>query len=245
MTDAVISDSSDKIRNLFAILLALCDLSNPLELWEEFKNELCRDIHYRWRQQIPDADFNGDNYNEGLADIGDKLLMICGKKLSDFNLSAPDRQRLAHIIPNELQFDMHALQLQVTDNVPLLNQEQLNIYELVMDKINSQSGVIIFLDAPGGTGKTFLLNLILASVRNHNNVALAVASSGIASTLLEGGSTAHPLFKLPLNLNEIEHLTCNITKNSSIGRIINDEKLLIWDEATMSHKRAFEACDRT
>ncbi len=42
-----------------------------------------------------------------------------------------------------------------------------------------------------------LLNLILAKVREQKRNALAVASSGIAGTLLEGGLTAHAAFKLP------------------------------------------------
>lgn len=36
-------------------------------------------------------------------------------------------------------------------------------------------------DVPGGTGKTFLMNLLLASVRKDKNIAVAVASSGIHS----------------------------------------------------------------
>jgi len=43
------------------------------------------------------------------------------------------------------------------------------------------------LDAPGGTGKFFLISLILATIRSQNKIALALVSSGIAETLLEGG----------------------------------------------------------
>ena len=48
---------------------------------------------------------------------------------------------------------------------------------------------MLFFDAPGGTGKTFLINLILAKLRSEGNIALATASSGIAATLLTGGRT--------------------------------------------------------
>ena len=57
-----------------------------------------------------------------------------------------------------------------------------------------------FLNALGGTGKTFLISLILAEIRSNNGIALAVASSGIAATLLDGFRTAHSGFKLPLNI---------------------------------------------
>lgn len=53
--------------------------------------------------------------------------------------------------------------------------------------MNSGSGEIYFIDAPGGTGKMFLISLFLARIRSQSKVALAFASSGIAATLLEGG----------------------------------------------------------
>ncbi|GFS28181.1 uncharacterized protein TNIN_184851 [Trichonephila inaurata madagascariensis] len=45
--------------------------------------------------------------------------------------------------------------------------------------------------APGSTGKTFLISIILATIRSQNNIALAIASAGIATTLLDGGLLAH------------------------------------------------------
>ena len=73
-----------------------------------------------------------------------------------------------------------------------------------MDIIKRDEGSLIFLDAPGGTGKTFILNLILAEIRKKGEIALAVASSGVAATLLHGGRTAHSALKLPLNFNLTE-----------------------------------------
>ena len=56
-----------------------------------------------------------------------------------------------------------------------------------MKVVNDGTGGIFFLDAPGGTGKTFLISLILATIQSQHGIALALASSGIAATLLEGG----------------------------------------------------------
>lgn len=66
--------------------------------------------------------------------------------------------------------------------------------------MNKHKGNIFFLDAPGGTGKTFLANLILAKIRQSGKIAIA-ASSGIAATLLKDGETAHSTFKLHLSVN--------------------------------------------
>ncbi|CAB3236791.1 unnamed protein product [Arctia plantaginis] len=94
-------------------------------------------------------------------------------------------------------------------------------------------------------GKTFLMSVVLATVRARSNIAVAVASSGIAATLLEGCRTAHSALKLPLNLQTIEEPTCNITKNSAMAKDLSASKIIIWDECTMAHKRALEALNRT
>ena len=51
---------------------------------------------------------------------------------------------------------------------------------------SGQTG-IFFIDGPGGTGKTYLENLLLKKIHSNQHIALAVASSGIAALLLEGG----------------------------------------------------------
>ena len=71
----------------------------------------------------------------------------------------------------------------------------------VIASIESEAGRLFFIDAPGGTGKTFLINLILAEIRSKYDIALAMASSGIAATLLDDGRTAHSALKLPLKVN--------------------------------------------
>ncbi|KAL4104185.1 hypothetical protein QTP88_019494 [Uroleucon formosanum] len=85
---------------------------------------------------------------------------------------------------------------------------------------------VLNLDAPGGTGKTYLINILLAKVRSSYRIAIAAASSGIAATLLHGGKTAHFAFKLPLNLNTIEIPTCNINKQSNMANVLKKYKLI-------------------
>ena len=68
-------------------------------------------------------------------------------------------------------------------NLPLLTSDQCEVYDCFCSMIDGDEGGILFLDAPGGTGKTFLINLILAQLRLEGKIALATASSGIAATL--------------------------------------------------------------
>ena len=78
----------------------------------------------------------------------------------------------------------------------------------------------VLLYAPGSTGKTFLINLLLAKVRNDRKIAITVASSGVAPTLLDGSKMAHFGFKLSLNLNHSESALCNICKQSDLAQVL-------------------------
>ncbi|XP_074362379.1 uncharacterized protein LOC141702628 [Apium graveolens] len=73
-------------------------------------------------------------------------------------------------------------------------------------------------------------------------VVLPVASSGIAATLMPGGRTAHSRFKIPIVLDECS--TCNIAHDSDVAQLIKQTQLIIWDEAPMQHRYAFECLDR-
>uniref|UniRef100_A0A0L8IB38 ATP-dependent DNA helicase n=1 Tax=Octopus bimaculoides TaxID=37653 RepID=A0A0L8IB38_OCTBM len=106
------------------------------------------------------------------------------------------------------------------------------------------AGGIFFLDAPAGTGKTFVTKLILAEIRRTQGIALAVASSGIAA-LLPGGRTAHSTFKLPLDLAKTDTPICNISNSSDQAEVFRRCKLIVWDEYTMAHRGALEALDRS
>ena len=59
-----------------------------------------------------------------------------------------------------------------------------------------------FLNAPGGCGKTFLIDGLLVTVIGMGKIALAVASSGMTPELLEGGRTAHLGLKTPIPIDE-------------------------------------------
>ncbi|KAI3783632.1 hypothetical protein L1987_42718 [Smallanthus sonchifolius] len=57
------------------------------------------------------------------------------------------------------------------------------------------------------------------------------------------GRTAHSRFHIPINLNEDS--LCHIKPNNEVAFLLKETELIIWDEAPMIHKHAFEALDRT
>ncbi len=78
-------------------------------------------------------------------------------------------------------------------------------------------------------------------IRSEGKIGIAVATSGIASNLLDGGQTAHSIFKIPLQINN--ESTCNVKINSEIADLIRLADVIIWDEAVMAHKHVFKAVD--
>ncbi|CAG9836262.1 unnamed protein product [Diabrotica balteata] len=64
-------------------------------------------------------------------------------------------------------------------------------------------------------------------------------------TLLDGGRTAHSVFKLPLNIQNNPDAVCNIKKQSSMATVLKQCKIIIWDECTMAHNHSIEALNRT
>ncbi|CAF2330553.1 unnamed protein product [Brassica napus] len=71
----------------------------------------------------------------------------------------------------------------------------------------------------------------------------SVASSGIAALLLPGGRTAHSRFNIPIDLKATS--TCHITPGTMLAELIEKAALIIWDEAPMTHRHAFEALDKS
>ena len=162
-----------------------------------------------------ELDFNDDIFNLALNDLQDKVLSMGGRELSEYGLPQPqtvDNDRFARVYRREIDYNQGEQKAYVEQNLPLLTTDQREVYDCFCSMINGDEGGMLFLDAPGGTGKTFLINLILAKLRSEGKIALATASSGIAATLLTGGRTLHSTFKIPLDLHAMDVPICSIKK---------------------------------
>ena len=142
------------------------------------------------------------------------------------------------------------------ENFPKLNKDQLHVFNTLKNLLEESieyskrgkvprenNGTIVFLDAPGGTGKTFTLNVLISWVVMKDKLVAASAASGIASTMLHNGRTAHNQFKLPINITQDS--VCNISKQQDLASFLQDVLLIIIDEATMLDRYCYECLDRT
>nr|GEY94133.1 hypothetical protein [Tanacetum cinerariifolium] len=80
-------------------------------------------------------------------------------------------------------------------------------------------------------------------LRSKGDIVLNVASSGIATLLLEGRRIAHSCFAIPINI--VEDSMCHIAADSDLADLIRKANLIIWDEAPMINRHCYEAFDRT
>ena len=250
MQEASVSNSASSLRSLFAVILTWCEPSNPLDIYEHHKEHMAEDFLHQQRTRLNDNDlsFNDDIFNLALNDLQDKVLSMGGRELSEYGLPQPqavDNDRFARVYHREIDYDQGEQQANVEHNLPMLTADQREVYNCFCSMIDGNEGGMLFLDAPGGTGKTFLINLILAKLRSEGNIALATASSGIAATLLTGGRTLHSTFKIPLDLYAMDIPICSIKKGTALSRVIQEGKATVVDEAPMTNKLAFEALDRT
>ncbi|GBP66704.1 hypothetical protein EVAR_79060_1 [Eumeta japonica] len=250
LAEAALNCTAIQIRLLFAIVLTTCFPARAQILWENHKDSMTDDILHQHRIRCHDLTitFSDEMYNEALIAIEDLCIVIANLPLSNFGMNSPNRTAsdlMNTEMNRELQYSTVEMAAIVARNVPLMNEEQRTIYDRIMLAVSAGQGGFFFLDAPGGTGKTFVISLILAEIRSNNGIALAVASSGIAATLLDGGRTAHSVFKLPLNIQNNPDAVCNIKKQSSMATVLKRCKLIIWDECTMAHKHSLEALNRT
>jgi len=127
------------------------------------------------------------------------------KTLEEFGLLAPfvafDRLETNCLLEVERDYNVEVLQAEVAMAIESFNDGQRVAYDGVINAYATHHAKVIFIDGPDGTGKTYTENLILNVVRSRGDIALDVASLGIATLLLSGGQTTHSYMKIPIALD--------------------------------------------
>ncbi|XP_026439102.1 uncharacterized protein LOC113337723 [Papaver somniferum] len=247
LQEAVVMQNGNQLRKLFCIILSQCNPSRPEVLWAKFGMNICDDLPRRLRTR-----FNIQNPTDELAmDYGlyllDQLLQRSGKKLEKYESMPRPRHDWGQIVGNRYIWDHRQLQFALSDSVIQSDIEKLNVaqrsaYNAIVDSVNDRNGRMFFLNGSAGTGKTFLYNTIARRCRKDGKIVLTVASSGIASLLLDGGRTAHRTFKIPFEVQDDNSIS--ISKDSDYAQLLKEVRLIICDEVSMQHRFCVEAVDR-
>ncbi|KAF8081784.1 hypothetical protein N665_0867s0006, partial [Sinapis alba] len=220
-----------QLRDMFVTFLINCFVSSPKDLWEHSWKLMSEDILYK-RQSIlghKNLQLDDENLEQYTLIKVEKLMRMHERSLNDFGGIPKIKPVLLKELGNslwnqELDYDVAEETLKHETQYNQLNDEQRVVYNAVLESIEKRKG-----------------NCSLLRSRKH--IVLPVASSGIAALLLPNGRTAHSRFNIPLKLSE-EKL-CHIKPGTMLSELIENTDLIIWDEAPITHKHAFEALDKT
>jgi hypothetical protein len=239
-----------QLRSLFAIILEYNHPEKPGDLWAKYLPSMMEDKVCQLRELgLPcDEAALARCANAALWDV-EQLLRVQGLSMKDFaGMPIPLRpsgpEHMSEFRRAEVTYDRDALQEAADRDLRRCTEEQRTIVDECMRFLAQPAATkkMMFIDSPAGGGKTFLMNLILGMLRGRGDIALACASTGIASMLLAGGTTAHSRFGIPVPVNEESVSSVRVT--SERANIIADATVIIWDEITMADKHAVECADR-
>lgn len=196
LADTVTMRTARSLRQPVAVLLHTCELSDPVSLLKKYKENLSDDFKHYGHLMLRgfEAGFSDESMNRALIDIEDKMFSADGNSLQTYGLSQFRRTTL-NTVPTGI---IGALERYVSENEPKSLRVRHLAYNTIFASVRlRKSG--LFLDAPGGRGKTFFTKFLLAKVQKKK-LAVAVASSEIAATILSGGRTADFAFNCQLIL---------------------------------------------
>ena len=252
--DAKLYNSGKQLRSLFVYALTSEAIADPITMWNRFSEDFCDDLRHR-----DDLKAHVERLGEEWAEFADPYLdyglYLIKLGLEDFEKTPQavglvdpvlpwDQMEGDRAILAELEYDCDQEQADATANIATLNQGQRAAFDTIVAKVDTDpSGAHFFLDGPAGTGKSHLYKTLCNHYRGQRDIVLCVASSGIASLVLPGGTTAHSRFKIPIDIHEDN--VCSVPKQGALRRLIQRTKLIIWDEVPMQHKYNVEAVHRT
>jgi hypothetical protein len=240
--------TSSQLRNLFVTMILFCEVGDERAFFERDWRHLADDIQYRYRQTTGDISYRipDTELRDYLLDELAVLFGNSGHNIREYNLpqrsSGSSSLSTNRLIDEELSYCPRNF-TGPSDLLSSLNPGQLHAFTSIVDRVLNNEPGFFFVSGYGGTGKTYLWSSIMTFLRAQGKIVLAVASSGVASLLLAGGRTAHSRFKIPCDLDDSS--VCEIRRGTMLAELIETASLIIWDEALMTHRQAFEALDRT
>ena len=248
---------------MFATIVVHCEPSDPKQLLNNFMSKLIADLRRRYirnreAQKMLHDDTQAREYV--LLEVSQELLKF-GRGMEKYGLPSVDTalQDLPDL-EEKKEVDLEALRMETKSQIICLNEEQMQAFTAVVSAalpgvtagepfkpVNSseclkERNKVFFLDASGGTGKTFLIQAIHKLLRCRERKVIAVATSAVAASLLYRGRTAHSVFKIPIPCDSTS--TCNISVESKLAQEMREVDLIIWDEVVMCNRYCIEAVDR-
>ena len=109
-------------------------------------------------------------------------------------------------------------------------------FQWITDKLQSGDKLSAAIIGPAGTGKSYVLNAVVAHCRKNGLVVAKLAPSGIAAHLIEG-VTIHRFFNLDIELN------CNLEHGTAQTTTLRKTDVLVVDEFSMLDATLFRTME--
>ena len=243
LQEASVMNMPSQLRQLFATLMVFQTPSDIRALFDEFKEAMCEDFIRHDHLHDPEAALQDRQIHLCLWN-SDTCLRVHGKSISDIEFSdLPQLPRnVIHPQNHNDHIDIgHERQLG-EQMLHQLNNDQCHIHYTIVNAITSDCHqTCYFVDGPAGTGKTFLYNTVVHNLQALGIQVKCMAYSGIASTLLINGATAHSIVQIPIPL--LPKSTCTIKRQSARAQMLRDTTIFILDEASMIPANALKVVD--
>lgn len=195
LTEAAQWKTGHQLRHMLAIILCHSSPGDPTRLWldhiEDLSDDCARTIR-RLDCNIVPSHAQVINYALSLLQ---KILIDMECDLADVGLPEFDQHMLLELnLPSELEernrmspVDQEISVQKFNTMANMLTNEQLIVLNQVRNATESKVPYLSYVDGPGGTGKTFLLNTLLHFCNSTKVPFIAVSASGIAALLLLNG----------------------------------------------------------
>eukprot|EP00267_Zea_mays_P024234 XP_008650714.1 uncharacterized protein LOC103631627 [Zea mays] len=177
LTERALFQMPSSLRRLFATILVYCEPSDVAVLWQKHKDSMSEDYQHKSQNKTHVEQMV-------LIDIRN-MLQSMGKDIKTFPLppmidAYDDAIGTAREVYEEESIQPTVEDVSLKDS---LNEEQRAAYDKIMSAVDTDQGGLFFVDGPGGTGKTYLYRVLLATLRNQGKIAVRQAVEALDNSM--------------------------------------------------------------
>ena len=181
----ITSEQYNTLRRFFVTMLVESGPADPNRMWQDCRRMISMDkIHsmekIKYKEHCKDEELT----EKELDDIYKQVYLLLAKEFEDYDEDIrkyiPEPEGLGDalkkgsnsLVEQELSYDCDDLGKNVETNLPMLTNEQRELYDEVVKSVVNNEGQAFSLDACGGSGKTTTTALIVDSVRSMGKIVL-------------------------------------------------------------------------
>ena len=241
MRDVADVEHPVRCRQVYADLLVSVAPPNPVKLWNEMQDFMSQDFRHQTRHL--GAAFHESCKKHALWCVNECLKKL-GSSLDKFGFPMSSYCRSIQL-SGELEQPIRHLTCTESctysiDEKRTLNAGQMLFFDAVEQMHNSKKPYSLILQAPGGTGKTYTMNLLIKFLLDASANVAVTSTTGISATALIGGRTVHSALNAGIIVPE-PNAGFNITPQSKLAAEWRAIDVLIVDEVMCLHRHFLEA----